>query len=1042
MQQHKRYDEQFNNVLQQLNEQQSKAVELTEGPVLVVAGPGTGKTQILAARIGNILRTTDTKSHNILCLTFTEAGSVAMRKRLLEFIGPEAYNIDIFTFHAFCNQVIKENLDYFGVLDLEPASDLEVIEVIDSVIEDFSADNPLKRFTGNIYYDRSKLRSLFDLMKREDYSPEMIAKTIDDYIESLPDREEFQYQRANKKEGYKKGDPNMRLINKAVNDVSQTKAAALAFKDYEKKMHAKQRYDYNDMIRWVLNAFRDNEDILLNYQEKYHYFLIDEYQDTNGAQNEIINLLNSYWEAPNVFVVGDDDQSIFRFQGANVQNISDYSQRHRESLQTVVLTQNYRSSQPILNASMSLIGYNKERLVNLLPNLSKDLTAQGSNKQITTLPEVVSYYNIAQEEVAIADQVTKLIESGVSAGEIAIIYRQHRQVGNLERVFAQRNIPINIRRKVDILKEPLIDNIVLLFRYLHAEYQQANSGEHYLFDVLHFDFIGAHYQDVAVVSRHVYEQRRSGERTSWAQVLNNLPESLPLAERGALKSAWANLAYWMKEMPNITIQVLFEKIITRGGVLTGIMHSSERTWYMQVVTTFFNFIKDESAKYSRMKVGDLLETVDRMKNAGLSLQVQKVAHAAEGVHFVTAHSSKGLEYDYVYMIGCTKKIWDSTSSRNQYKFPDTLISVPEEAHIEESRRLFYVAMTRARKNLSISYSENDNNGKQLDKSRYVTELIEAGSVQCRAQTPTDDELVHFQAEAMMNPDLPVPELIDHDLIDKTLENYKLSVTDIKKYLQCPVTFYFEKIVRVPAARTPSMGFGNAVHFAMEQYFKEMIADDAHQFPGTERLVELFEKGMRRYHSHFTEMEYDNYTTYGRQILPEYHDYYAHEWEKVTVLEYPITTYIEEVPISGKLDKLEFNGKEVNVVDYKTGSADTGTSKLRKPSDKNPDGEDYWRQIVFYKILMDNNPEKDWEMVSGEMDFIQKSKRKDSFEKKKIYISPEDVAFVTKQTKEVYQKIMQHKFTQGCGDENCQWCNFVKRNFSEANKLVLSDDEEE
>lgn len=1040
MQQQKRYDEEFNKVLQQLNEQQARAVSITEGPVLVVAGPGTGKTQILAARIGNILRTTDTKSHNILCLTFTEAGSVAMRKRLLEFIGPEAYNIDIFTFHAFCNQVIKENLDYFGVMDLEPASDLEVIEVIDSVIEDLPADSPIKRFTGNVYFDRARLRSLFDLMKREDYSPQMMAKVVDDYIESLPEREDFQYKRKTKE--FRAGDPNPRLIKDVTNKVIQTKAAALEFDNYVKKMHARQRYDYNDMIRWVLNAFRENEDMLRNYQEKYHYFLVDEYQDTNGAQNEIINLLNNYWDAPNVFVVGDDDQSIFRFQGANVQNISDYSLRYKDALHTVVLTQNYRSSQPILDAAMSLIDYNNDRLVNLLPELSKDLVAKGSNSKISALPEVVSYYNLAQEEVAIADAVSGLKENGVPAEEIAIIYRNHKQVENLERVFNQRNIPLNIRRKVDILKEPLIDNIIILLRYLSAEYKQADSGEHLLFDVLHFDFIGAHFQDIAVLSRYVYEQRRSGQKTSWRKVLNDLPDDLPLTDRKALKSAWANLAHWMTELPNLTVQVLFEKIITRGGVLTGIMQSSERTWYMQVVTTFFNFIKEESAKYPRMTTGQLLETIDRMINAGLSLQVQKVAHAKEGVHFVTAHSSKGLEYDYVFMIGCTKNIWAKSGPRNQYKYPDTLISTSENADDEEGRRLFYVAMTRARKQLAISYAEHDNNDKPLDKAKYVSELIEGGMVKTVAKSPDNDELARFQAEAMMNPDLPAPELIDHELISKTLENYKLSVTDIKKYLKCPVMFYFEKIVRVPAARTPSMGFGNAVHFALEQYFKEMIADEAHQFPGAERLVALFEKGMRRYHSHFTEMEYDNYITYGRQILPEFHDYYVNDWAKVTLLEYPITTHIGEVPISGKLDKLEFNGKEINVVDYKTGSADTGKSKLRKPSDKNPDGEDYWRQIVFYKILMDNNPEKDWEMVSGEMDFIQKSKVNDSFIKRKIYVSPEDVAFVTEQTKKVYQKIMQHEFTQGCGDENCQWCNFVKRNFSEANKLVLGDEDEE
>ena len=180
-----KYNQNFLAALEKLNENQRKAVEQTEGPVLVIAGPGTGKTQILAARIGNILLKTDTLAHNILCLTYTDAGAVAMRKRLFDFIGPEAYRVNIYTFHAFCNNIIQENLDYFGKLELDAISDLERMELFRNLVDSFDKDHPLKRFRGDVYYEVGRLQNLFSVMKREDWSAEFIQEKITDFLHLL-----------------------------------------------------------------------------------------------------------------------------------------------------------------------------------------------------------------------------------------------------------------------------------------------------------------------------------------------------------------------------------------------------------------------------------------------------------------------------------------------------------------------------------------------------------------------------------------------------------------------------------------------------------------------------------------------------------------------------------------------------------------------------------------------------------------------------------------------------------------------------------------
>jgi len=313
------FNQSFKEAINKLNAQQQQAVEHIEGPVLVVAGPGTGKTQILAARIGTILHQTDTGPENILALTFTDAGTIAMRKRLIEFIGPEAYKININTFHSFSNNIIQEHPYLFAKGALEPISDLEEMKLLETLIMAFPAGHPLKKWKGDNVYDRRKLKGLFDTMKKEMWKPEWLQQKIDQWIEDEKLNDKYIYQRKYKDKN--KGDLKEAAYEKEVlKPMRLLRSAVAEYPTYQNMMKAIGRYDYNDMIRWVLDKFEDEEhqDLLRDYQEQYHYVLVDEYQDTNGTQNQLLYHLISYWEEPNVFVVGDDDQSIYRFQGANV----------------------------------------------------------------------------------------------------------------------------------------------------------------------------------------------------------------------------------------------------------------------------------------------------------------------------------------------------------------------------------------------------------------------------------------------------------------------------------------------------------------------------------------------------------------------------------------------------------------------------------------------------------------------------------------------------------------------------------------------------
>ena len=364
----------FDDLYKSLNPAQKEAVDIIDGTVMVIAGPGTGKTQVLGARVANILQQTDTSAENILCLTFTEAATVALRNRLYDFIGSSAHRVNIHTYHGFCNQVIQDNKELFGVQDLEPLSDLERIEVLREIIDDLDPNHIMKRFKGEVYFDLSNLDKLFNIMKMENYSSSEIVEEAETYTQTIQNSEEYRLKRDSKNGN--KGDLNATFYAEQ-KKMEVLKAAALLFDAYQNKLKQRKRYDYNDMILWVLKIFKDHEEVLRVLQEKYHYFLVDEYQDTNGAQNDLLSNLINYWDNPNVFVVGDDDQSIYKFQGANVQNITRLLSYASANTSTWYVSQKTidrarRSWTPQLerNSSTMLKGLRAR-----FPGLSKNITA-------------------------------------------------------------------------------------------------------------------------------------------------------------------------------------------------------------------------------------------------------------------------------------------------------------------------------------------------------------------------------------------------------------------------------------------------------------------------------------------------------------------------------------------------------------------------------------------------------------------------------------------------------------------------------------------
>ncbi|RFZ92220.1 ATP-dependent helicase [Mucilaginibacter conchicola] len=1041
-----KYNEKFKAALAGLNPEQLKAVNQMDGPVLVVAGPGTGKTQILAARIGKILTDTDAQPNEILCLTYTDAGAVAMRKRLFEFIGPDAYRINIYTFHAFCNDIIQENLEYFGKLNLEALSDLESAILFRELVDEFGNEHLLKRFTGDTYFETKRLKSLFADMKKENWSEEQMAKAVKDYLDDLPNRDEFIYKRANAKTGVKVGDVKQKDIDKIAESMEKLLAGVSEYRNYDAKMKRDSRYDYDDMIQWVLRAFRENEEILRRYQERYQYILVDEFQDTSGSQNELLKFLLNYWDTPNVFVVGDDDQSIFKFQGANMKNIIDFANDHVATLSTVVLKHNYRSNQQILDISRALINNNNERLTAQL-NLDKNLQASHPRFLNNAVePAIKEYENPNQELVDVAMQIKNRVAKGTEPGEIAVIYRNHSQVEDLLHFLETQGIAVNTKRKIDVLTMPFGEKIINILRYLAMELDSPYSGDELLFEILHYDFFDIPPIEIAKASIAVSKE-------NFATANNNQPKTslrrhiheIKVAAQTDLftKQVGTGMKFLINDIDelltdavSVTLQQFFQSVIAKMGILKYIMQQQDKGTYMQVLTSFFDFLKDESRKNPEIKLAELITTIDLMRKNSIRMELNKVIFSENGINFLTAHGSKGLEFEHVFFIGCDKKTWDAKGRNSGFSYPDTLTQAASEdiALKEEARRLFYVALTRAKQCLNVSYAAKDKNGKDQEPSQFIGEILADTDLQVNHPKVSSDDMIAFIATQFNEADKPVVELLDKNYISQLLQNYTLSVTHLNNYLDCPLRFYFQCLIRVPSGKSPSATFGQAVHWALNKAFRR-LKEFGEEFMPTEEFMKEFRWYMYRNRDSFTKEEFKLRVAYGEKILPPYYEQNVVTWNKVTRTEHSIKNIeVQGVPIKGNLDKIEFNGKQVTVVDYKTGRVRNAKPKLERPTNDEPNGGDYWRQAVFYKILVDNDRTNDWEVVDTIFDFVEPEKD-DEYYKAKVVITPEDIEEVTTQITSTYQKIMNHEFSTGCGKKECDWCHFVKSNFKQPEGLL-------
>ncbi len=1008
-------------ILKKLNPEQFAAAEALEGPVQVIAGPGTGKTQILASRIANILTKTDTDPWQILCLTFTEAGVVAMRKRLLQIIGPAAHQIQIHTFHSLCNQIIQENQNYFGSYRLAPIDDIETEAVMISICEQIQADSPLFN-SYDIYTYKNALLSAFLTFKKENLSSKQIIEKMALASKELLTDEDMYYKR--KSGNNVKGDLNIKKLNEAQKRLDKITEAAKLFDLYLEKLTQLQRYDFEDMILWVLDAFEKHEELLLNYQEKFLYVLTDEFQDTNGAQFALIQKLMAYWDQPNIFSVGDDDQSIYAFQGANVENMINFGKVFSNGLQEFVLTTNYRSTPEVVSVAETLIANNKERLINTRTNLSKDLKSNNQNGEHI---QVIECNNPLQEASWILAQIEDKIKAGKKPNDIAILYNKHRLCIPILRLLQSKNIPVNIHKSDNIFDVSEIAFLIRALTYIQREMESPFSADDDLFKLLHAPFFGL---NSVILAEKVYEIKKSNPkhelhlRKSFQASNANLFESAPI------KNAMQMVESWIIYANNYSPIALLDKIVKDVKIVKFFEKPNEHHVTITALHALFQFIRDRNEKNQEYSLQHCVEELALLKQ-GKGINIINDIKSEEGVNFVSIHSSKGLEFDTVFVIGNTKQNWSSArgggidiSLRPLFHTDDD-----ENASKEEKRRLMYVAITRAENQLYLSYYTSNEAGKDQSESEFISEMLENEKVEKIIPIVNTNQLEANSIALIGNEELKIT-LAKTAYITKMLENYTLSATHLNAYLSCPISFYYQNLLRVPSVKNESACIGTAVHEAISIIHRSFGENGI--FPDLGFLLKAFEQKMKNQYIYFNQKTFESKMEYGKNYLTTFYNNNIERWKSETVFktEARFKVLLNNVPITGSLDKLVFNGNDITVIDYKTGNPDNAKKKM-KPVVKDYQGEDldkkyggdYWRQLLFYYFLISEYKEKPWRMISGVISCVEKDRAtQKAVEDIKLYPEADDLKWMEILITETYNNIIAGKFNVGCNDaEKCEWC---------------------
>ncbi len=851
--------------LDDLNPAQRAAVGHTDGPLLVVAGAGTGKTQVITQRIAQLIKAKRAKAEEILALTFTEKAAGEMLDRLDGLIGWEAYRVNVLTFNAFGWQILQRFGHHIGRAITG--------EVLPEMAKSLLIKQHLSEITLHYYGREGNLIELATRMVAQIEALQNGGVSVAryrSYVEALNPKAQHRL------------------------DIQEARDQLAVYELYEQLKRRFGLIDYNDQITLPLQLLAERPNVAERLRGEYRYVLVDEYQDTNAGQDELLRLLVP--PGGNIFAVGDDDQAIYGFRGARLGNILDFAS-HFGVKKPLVLTENYRSTQEILDAARRLIVHNDPERLEAKLGLDKRLVSErhGPEPVFRSYPDAMTEY-----ETVTADLAARL-KAGSAPESLAVLATSHRVLRALGRSLGRAGLPYRLVSSVNIFEQREVLQLWHLLRWIGLA-----SDDESIMHLLHGPFVGWQSGKVRTAVE-LGRQRLVGTEAAI--------EALATKDRAASK-LMEQLSQWRAWAAELPVGQLAYRLVFESGLGQAWAKQAEAVPRMvrvfEDLQLWFRQLQQYEQVASDPSLAGYLGDFPRPPE----IEAQDVVGSDDGISLLTIHASKGLEFETVYLVGTTAEAWGEQRLGTTAELPKELVvadlTLPPE---HERRRLLYVAMTRAKRELVISAPVLQAGGRPRRANSLVAEIFgEVGPIPLPAMRPNRLTKSLEQLERFAPPSMIwAGERLPFETADGWLE---LSTSEINQYDNCPYEFYLERVLKIRTPFGPPMVFGSLLHNLFRDYYQAELAGDRLTLGQLSERLDLAwsDRGYRSAEE----------AVASRQLAEEtLASFYRREQKlkrRVRSSEEAFRLNLEEAKLrlSGRIDASFWDGEAIEVRDFKTG----------------------------------------------------------------------------------------------------------------------------
>ncbi|MBU1118387.1 UvrD-helicase domain-containing protein [Patescibacteria group bacterium] len=956
----------FQDIYKNLNSKQKKAVEHTNGPLLIVAGAGTGKTSVITCRLVYLLQKFKLKPENILAVTFTEKASEEMEERVDQMLPLGYSDLWINTFHGLGERILKDHaLDIGLPQNFELASEVEQRMILRKHFYDFDLEyfKPLASPDSII----SAFISHFSRAKDEDIDPEAYLA-------------------------------HAKKIQKSAGVEDEEKKKILeiahAYKKYQEILLEEDVLDFGDLINYTVMLFRKRPNVLKKFQDQFNFLLIDEFQDTNFAQYQLIKLLAG--EKHNVTVCADDDQAIYKWRGASVSNVLNFKKDY-PSTKEVVLTENYRSAQPILDLSYHSIQLNNPDRLEVQNKIQKKLT---SHVKESVKPEYIHLKTLENEVIFVLSKIIELKNSDTSLdwNDFAVLIRSNSEAEPFIDLFSKKGIPYDFVASKGLYAKPEVLDLLSYLRVL-VNYHDSTA----LYRVLTLPVVDLAYTDLAPILEKAY-------RTSdpLFDIILNHNDVAHISEKGRerIERLIGLIEKHAKMAAEKDVGEVLLSFLEDSGYLKEVQKTKDIETEKKILNISLLFKRIQSFmenKKTGTKTKDFVDELETMQEVGEDPAPAKIEEGPEAVKIMTIHGAKGLEFDTVFVVNMVHGRFPVRRRSEGISLPEELISevLPEgDPHIQEERRLFYVALTRAKNRLFLTSAEDYGGKRKKKPSIFIQEINDKiktiQNMETKTQQALDLKGIKVSKPKKYTVSFKLPS--------------KFSYTQIIVFEKCPKQYKYRHLLKIQGKGSVSMSFGNSLHNTLAQFYQEIIDSSQKKLiETTDQKVGSLKRLLALYDERWIPEYYDSKKhelkkkAEGEEMLREYYKKNKNDFDKVLMIEKGFNVKIGEYTFRGVIDRVDdLGGDSVAIVDYKTG-------REKKEREVKND-----KQLTLYSIALDQVFNKKAEEVS--LYFLVTGNKIDTERTKKD--KEKFVAGVC----ETIDKIKSSDFKATPGF-NCQFCDY-------------------